>query len=131
MRVRIITPKDIIADLDAKLVTLQGSKGCFGVMDSHMNFITNIGKSLIKIEMESGNNKSYYVHGGVSRIQDGKLDIFTEFTADIELSTKESTQSEIDVLIAEMQKLQEGSLQMEIFSERIARFESLKTHLKY
>ena len=130
MRVRIITANKIVADYDAEFITAWGSKGMFGVMDLHMNFITNLRKSVVKIKTNTDEEMSYYVHGGVGRILDQGFDIFTEFAASIAETRGSFIREEIDDLQIEIKGLEEDSLQMSILSNKIDRYESLREHLK-
>jgi F0F1-type ATP synthase epsilon subunit len=130
MKVRIITAQEIVADLEAKLITAYGSKGVFGVMESHMNFITNLKKSVVKIDLKTGESRSYYIHGVVGRVFEGSFDIFTEFAKDIEASKDIIVKEKIESLQEEAKNLKEDSLQMSILSNKIERYESLRSYLK-
>ncbi len=130
MRVRIITADNILADYDAEFVTAWGSKGMFGVMDLHMNFVTNLRKSVIKIKPIKGEEISYYVHGGVARVLGQVFDIFTEFSVALAETRESFIKDEMDKLRVEMKSLEEDSLQMSILSNKMSRYESLREHLK-
>lgn len=130
MRVRIITADKIVADYEAEFITAWGSKGKFGVMDLHMNFVTNLRKSVVKIKTDKGQEISYYIHGGIGRVLQEGFDIFTEFSANV-LETRDSfVKDQIDDLQSQMKGLEEDSLQMSILSNKMSRYESLREHLQ-
>lgn len=124
MKFRIITPSKIVAEIDANLVTMHGSKGMFGVMPGHAKFTTNIVHGVIKADTKAG-KKVYYAHGGVVQVSGEELNVLSDFAEDLGQTRASHVKDRINELTEHLKELESGSLEYRIVEGKIHKYESL------
>lgn len=92
--VKIITPAKMVFQAEAKIVTLAGEEGVFGVLPNHAPFLASLnpGVAVIARSNDQGEVK-YFIDGGVAEIMlDDKgsaVNIVTEFAHELTSSSKQ------------------------------------------
>ncbi len=81
IKVEIITPGGILFSAEARIVTLKGEEGVFGIMPGHEYLIASLGEGIAEIASRDGAFK-YFVKGGIAKVEAGVLSLLTEFAED-------------------------------------------------
>lgn len=128
IKLKIILPTKTLAEIDAKLVTLPGTKGVFGVMPAHAKTTTNIRAGVVNIEADNGNMR-FYIHGGVVQVNGEEINIVTEFAENLGSVSNIQVKEKLAELNTSLGQLTAGSLQAEILADKVAKYESLMKHI--
>ena len=78
--VKIITPLSIAFEKQAKMVTMPGEEGMFGVLPGHAPMIVNLKAGLVQVyidDMHKSEN-TYLISGGVTEVTANYINIATE-----------------------------------------------------
>ncbi len=78
IKVEIITPGGILFSAEARIVTLKGEEGVFGIMPGHERLIASLGEGIAEIVFRDRTFK-YFVKGGIAKVEAGLLSLLTEF----------------------------------------------------
>jgi len=69
--IEIISPEKIIFSGKAKMVTLPSYEGDMGILKNHISIITFLRPGVIKVQIDEGNIKEFFV-------QDGSIEYFND-----------------------------------------------------
>jgi len=72
---KLVTPTGVIFEGRVRQVTAVGPLGEFGVLADHINFITSLTPSLLRIEKEGGGSETWVVSGGLTEVKDGAMTV--------------------------------------------------------
>jgi F-type H+-transporting ATPase subunit epsilon len=102
IHIRIITPLTVVVEKEAKMITIPGEEGIFGVLPSHAPLIASLGTGLTRIFIDntSVSDMVYLTSKGVAEVTGSKVDIATEFAIDV----TQLSESEISQKILELKK---------------------------
>ncbi|MFY9589360.1 F0F1 ATP synthase subunit epsilon [Rickettsia endosymbiont of Halotydeus destructor] len=131
INVKIITPLNVVFEAKAKMVTMPGEEGIFGVLPNHAPIIASLKEGLVKIFINnlSDHDIIYFVYKGMTEVTRENINIVTEFASDV---TKFSY-DEIAEKIANLKNNindEENTTKINIFKTDLIRYESLLTCLK-
>ena len=73
--VKVVTPTGVVFEGRARQVTASGTRGEFGVLADHINFITSLMPGLLKVEKEDGSAESWVISGGLTEVKDGAMTV--------------------------------------------------------
>lgn len=78
--VKIITPLNIVFEEQAKMVTLPGEEGMFGVLPNHAPMIVSLKTGLVQIYIDDMHNPEivYLISGGVTEVIGDYINVATE-----------------------------------------------------
>ncbi|WP_392505669.1 F0F1 ATP synthase subunit epsilon [Rickettsia sp. 2024-CO-Wats] len=100
--VKIITPLSIAFEKQAKMVTMPGEEGMFGVLSSHVPMIVSLKAGLVQVyidDMHKSEN-TYLISGGVIEVTANYINIATE-TA---INVTNLSEAEIATKLLDLQK---------------------------
>lgn len=82
IKVKIVTPNNILFDEQVPMVIIAGELGEFGVLPNHQLLIANLQAGMIKIPMDDNNIIKYFVDGGIAEVTGERVNIVTDFAID-------------------------------------------------
>ena len=77
MHVSLITPKELIFDVEASFVSAPGGSGSLGILDNHSPLVTNLKAGEIIIR-QSGNDSIYKMKSGILEVAQNKVSILCD-----------------------------------------------------
>lgn len=123
IRVKIVTPINVLFDKQAQEVIMPGELGEFGVLPGHELLIASLKAGLTKITVDNSVFK-YFVCSGLAEVTDSKVNIITEFAVDTSNLQPNKIIEKIEFLKKEINQ------ENDIIKLDIARYESLLTYLE-
>jgi F0F1-type ATP synthase epsilon subunit len=81
LRLRVITPRRLLADAEAEFVSIPSLEGYLGILPGHRSLVAGIGKGRISFRA-GGGEESFSVRGGFARIEPDEVLVMTEETED-------------------------------------------------
>ena len=127
LRLKIISPVDVLFETQTTLVTMPGEEGEFGVMPMHALLIASLKPGLVKIST-STNDEKYFIWGGIARITGLSVDIITEFATNLADMDKDIVLEKISALKDSINHESEIDKQEQL-KEELLKFESIFTFL--
>ncbi|NRB10828.1 MAG: ATP synthase F1 subunit epsilon [Rickettsiaceae bacterium] len=121
---KIIMPSNVIAEVNATLVTLPGKDGVFGVMPGHTRLIANLKPGVVKVMVEQ-NEKQYFIFAGVAEITGTEINIITEFAINLSETTKTVVMDNINDLETELKGEEPESVEASVINAKISQYKSL------
>jgi F-type H+-transporting ATPase subunit epsilon len=94
MRLRIVTPLDVVIDQDGvSALRAADPSGSFGILPHHADFLTSLSTTIVRWSAQDGSRRFCAVHGGVLTVTGGdSIAIATrEATPGLDLSTLAAT----------------------------------------
>ncbi len=77
LHVRIISPKELLLDIDANSVSSKNSQGSFDVLPQHANFITMLENAPITIRVQGQKPQVVNYPLAIMLVTDNKVNIYT------------------------------------------------------
>ena len=83
--VKIITPLSIAFEKQAKMVTLPGDDGMFGVLPSHTPMLVSLKTGLVQVYIDDMHKpkNTYLISGGVTEVAGSYINIATEIAINV------------------------------------------------
>ncbi|MBO5844975.1 MAG: ATP synthase F1 subunit epsilon [Bacteroidales bacterium] len=78
MKLSIVSPEETLYEGEVKSVKMQGIDGKFQVLNDHAPLISALGKGEIKIEEESGEQKSFAINSGLVELAKNEIHILAQ-----------------------------------------------------
>ena len=78
MKLSIVSPKKTFYEGEVKSVKMQGIDGKFQVLNDHAPLISALCKGEIKIEEESGEQKSFAINSGLVELAKNEIHILAQ-----------------------------------------------------
>jgi F-type H+-transporting ATPase subunit epsilon len=72
---KLVSPTGIVYEGPIEQATAVGAKGEFGVLASHINFITSINPGVITLKLAEGTTTEYLLTGGLAEVKDGAMTV--------------------------------------------------------
>ncbi len=73
MKLEIVTPNGLIYDGEAKMVTLPGKEGEFGVLPEHASLVSLLDAGVITVETSAGKEIMVAINQGYVKVDEGKV----------------------------------------------------------
>lgn len=128
IRVKIVTPTNIVFDQESQMVTMHGELGEFGVLPDHELLIASLKAGLTKITVDNSVFK-YFVYFGLAEVTKKNVNIVTEFAVDTSNLQVHEIVGKIEFLKKEINE-ENDDTKNDIVKLDIARYESLLTCLE-
>ncbi|MCC8371415.1 MAG: ATP synthase F1 subunit epsilon [Rickettsia endosymbiont of Pseudomimeciton antennatum] len=128
IRVKIVTPINVLFDKQAQEVIMPGELGEFGVLPGHELLIASLKDGLTKITVDNSVFK-YFICSGLAEVTDSKVNIITEFAVDTSNLQPNKIVEKIEFLKKEINQ-ENDDTKNDIIKLDIARYESLLTCLE-
>lgn len=128
IRVKIVTPINVLFDKQAQEVIMPGELGEFGVLPGHELLIASLKAGLTKITVDNSVFK-YFICSGLAEVTDSKVNIITEFAVDASNLQPNKIVEKIEFLKKEINQ-ENDDTKNDIIKLDIARYESLLTYLE-
>ncbi len=81
LRLKVIAPRKLLADLDVQEVSLPSLEGYLGILPGHRPLFLALGKGKITYRA-AGRERELFVQGGYAEVQPEKVLVFTEMSKD-------------------------------------------------
>jgi F-type H+-transporting ATPase subunit epsilon len=81
LRLKIITPKRLLADVEAESVSIPSLEGEIGILPGHRPLVVGIGKGRVSFRA-GGREESFVIEGGVARVEPNEVLVMTEEAED-------------------------------------------------
>lgn len=78
MKLSIVSPEETLYEGEVKSVKMQGIDGKFQVLNDHAPLISALSKGEIKIEEESGEQKSFAINSGLVELAKNEILILAQ-----------------------------------------------------
>lgn len=78
MKLSIASPEETLYEGEVKSVKMQGIDGKFQVLNDHAPLISALSKGEIKIEEESGEQKSFAINSGLVELAKNEIHILAQ-----------------------------------------------------
>jgi F-type H+-transporting ATPase subunit epsilon len=82
LMVRLVSPDSVLYEGPAVSVVAPAWDGKIGILPSHAPMIALLGSGELSIDLPEGGSQSFFVAGGVLRIEGDELMILTEYGGD-------------------------------------------------
>ncbi len=117
IRVKIVTPNNVVFDDQALMITMPGTLGEFGVLPNHEPLIAYLKEGITKIST-SDHIIKIFIYKGLVEITGTNVNLITEFAINIENIKSNEISSKIDqfkqMLNQETDNLKIGNLKLDI-----------------
>ncbi|MDD9335700.1 MAG: ATP synthase F1 subunit epsilon [Rickettsiaceae bacterium] len=127
IRVKIVTPVNVVFDMEARMITMPGELGEFEVLLGHELLIANLKDGLTKITV-GGSVFKYFIYSGLAEVTWTNVNIVTEFAVDTSSLQLHEIIRKIDSLTKEIDE-EIDDTKIDIIKLDIARYESLLAHI--
>ena len=87
LRLKIITPRRLLADVEAESVSIPSLEGYIGVLPGHRPLVVGIGKGRISFRA-GGREESFAIKGGFARVEPEEVLVMTEEAEDEDAGDK-------------------------------------------
>lgn len=77
LHIIILTPNEMLLDVDTESVTIPGTNGLFTVLDNHAPIISSLGKGKLICNTEEGVHE-FQVNGGFVEVNDNVVSVCLE-----------------------------------------------------
>lgn len=124
LKLRIILPSRIIANLDARMVIVPGKDGIFGVLPGHVKLISNINVGIVQAHIDN-QIKKFFAYGGIAEVSPERLNIITEFAILLDEINKSNIINKINELESELLGKEKNSVEADIVNNEIKIHRSL------
>lgn len=84
LKLRVITPKQLLVDEDVLEVSLPGLEGLLGILPGHRPLLVTLGDGDLSYKLGNKEEK-FGIVGGYAEIQTGSVQVFTRLKEDEEL----------------------------------------------
>ena len=74
----VVTPEQQVLDESITQAIVPGHDGKVGILTDRAPLLLKLGLGALRIDLQSGQKKLYYIQGGVAQMKDNKLTILTE-----------------------------------------------------
>ena len=111
-KLEIISPNEIIFEKEIDLAIFPGIEGDFGVLKSHMPFLTLLRVGIVYIYLDKKLTETFLVTGGIIEVSKNKCTLLTEEiidTSSVDLNYKTNESSNKDE--TNLKKLKEKALE--------------------
>ncbi len=127
IKVKIVTPINILLDQEVSMVTMPGELGEFGVLPDHELLIASLKSGMIKILVNDTILK-YFIHSAIVEITGKTVNILTEFAINSSNLPPQEISEKIAILKTELAN-EIDITKADIVKLIIVRYESLLTYL--
>ncbi len=124
---RIVTPSNVLLEVNADIVIMPGELGMFGVLPLHSLLISNLEPGIVKVTL-SNKILKYFVHSAIAEVTESSVNIITEFALDCSKLDNEMLATKIKNL--------ENTLEMETdnnvlgsMKTELTRYKALQEHI--
>ena len=122
--VKIIMPSETIFQTDATMVNIPGGGGVFGVLPGHAKLISTVQIGVVSV-FAHGEEKKFFVSGGMAQVAGSEVNIVTEFAASLEDQNKSDILNKIAELKIELEAGDKTNLEATILEASVSRYNSL------
>lgn len=77
LHIRIITPRELMLDIEGESISSKNSQGTFDVLPQHANFITLIENSPITVRVKGQKALTFKFPLAIMNVSENKVDIYT------------------------------------------------------
>jgi F-type H+-transporting ATPase subunit epsilon len=82
LEVRVVSPDRVVFEGDASAVVAPAWDGHVGILRGHTPMLTLIGAGEMNIDRPGGGSDSFYVVGGVLKVERDRVTLLTEYAGD-------------------------------------------------
>ncbi|MCC8417302.1 MAG: ATP synthase F1 subunit epsilon [Rickettsia endosymbiont of Bryobia graminum] len=128
IKVKIVTPNNVVFDDQALMITMPGTLGEFGVLPNHEPLIADLKEGIAKISI-SNHIIKFFIYKGLAEITGTNVNLITEFAINIE----NIQSSEISSKIAQFKQIldqETDNLKIDNIKLDIIRHQSLLNCIK-
>ncbi|HZD05679.1 MAG TPA: ATP synthase F1 subunit epsilon, partial [Longimicrobiales bacterium] len=79
LSVRLVSPERTVFKGDATSVVVPAWDGMVGILRGHAPMITLLGHGELVVDVAGGGSATFYVAGGVMKVEDDRVTILTEY----------------------------------------------------
>lgn len=81
LHVKVVAPDRVVWEGDASAITAPAWDGRVGVLPLHAPMIALLGHGELAIDLSGGGSETYYVAGGVMKVENDRVTVLTEYAA--------------------------------------------------
>lgn len=83
LNVRVVAPDAVVWDGEASAVTAPAWDGRVGILEGHAPMIALLGHGELVVDEPGGGSDSFYVAGGVLKVEDDRVTVLTEYAGEV------------------------------------------------
>ncbi len=92
----LVSPEKLQLSAEAVEVTVPGSEGDFGVLAHHAPVISTMRPGMIVAKLADGNERSFFVKGGIADVSPSGLTVLSEFAVPAEEFDREAMDQQLE-----------------------------------
>ena len=82
LKVRVVSPDQTVFEGEASAVVAPAWDGQIGVLPGHAPLLSLIGSGVLNVDRPGGGTDSFYVAGGVMKVESNTVTLLTEYAGD-------------------------------------------------
>ena len=82
LNVRVVSPEEIVFEGEAASVVAPAWDGQVGVLPGHAPMLALIGSGVLSVDRPGGGSDTFYVAGGVLKVERNTVTLLTEYAGD-------------------------------------------------
>ena len=91
LSVRVVSPASVVFEGEAASVVAPAWDGRVGILPRHAPLLALLGEGELAVDLPGGGSETFYVAGGIMKVEDGAVTVLTEYAGD---APPEDTQAE-------------------------------------
>jgi len=80
LHVRVVSPEKLVFEGDVAAVVAPAWDGKVGILPGHAPFLALLGHGELALDLAKGGSQTYYVAGGVLKVEGEGVTVLTEYT---------------------------------------------------
>lgn len=82
LSVRVVSPSDVVFEGEAASLVAPAWDGKVGILPGHAPFLTLLGEGELAVDLPDGGSETFYVAGGIMKVEGGAVTVLTEYAGD-------------------------------------------------
>jgi F-type H+-transporting ATPase subunit epsilon len=78
----VVTPEQAILDESLTQAIIPASDGLLGILTNRAPLLARLGKGPLRLDLASGQRRTFQINGGIAQMKDNKLTILTTTAAE-------------------------------------------------
>ncbi len=121
---KIILPSEIIVEKESEMVNLCAANGILGVLPDHADLVVSLDIGVVSA-FSSNQETKYFIYSGIASINNNKVEIVTEFAADLQNINKQSIIDMLEKIKEEIKANSDNEEFVALHNSKLAHYQAL------